>query len=282
ANPPTLEDFAPDDFTWSPQPLARAVTGRRNFRWTVVVLALLVGLAGAIGVMAAASLPATAADERVDAFDDLATRIESSLATFEATLVDGEALAPAAVRLQGLADELVELSTLPDPRLAVIDTGHDLDGIHAAGFEVAAVVGRLASTTLGIADYVAAVDGLIVLPDLPARAQGPDIAELDARLATALAEAGSRVAGLPEVEELQAHRQAAVEALAWFAGWRETYLNALRDDSGNAEWLAAEAARRLADLDTVLVAERERAAGIQRDLVDFAQLRVRELKILTG
>lgn len=268
---------------WTPLPMAPALSRRRTYRWTLVVVALLLGAVGAFGLVAASRAPAQAADARLDAFRSLAGDIRSSLERVDRSLEHG--LVPDsthALRLGGLSDELTGLSSQPNPWAVVVDTGHDLDRVHDQGFLTSATVADVAAQLTAIQRYLAGATGLIVLPALPAEATGPEIAELDAALTISLGQSGARVAALPDTASMDTHRVMAIETIAWLAEWREPYLEALRSGAPDAGDRLAAAQARVTGLETAL--EDARATGLTelRGPVADALAAVAALELLAG
>lgn len=252
---------------WEPADLDRHVSRKRNFRWTVWIMAFLV-----IGAVAAAALLSPRLVERqaeseaadyAAALADLRTALPAtqqilrSLTEPATPASELSNLVPDLSRLQAAADAVIAAGTRPLPEPLPFIPSDALDDLQPSRDAMA----RLGADATAVADqlgdgisYRSLVDSFLQTGDLPTRAETLDIAAVQERLATALAEATGTLAQLPGNEVFAPHRAALTDAVEVYSTWETNYIAALRaGDPVVASQLISQHESLLVSLDNALV-----------------------------
>jgi len=248
---------------WQPDELSRSLRSGRRVRWTVLLIALIVGAAVAIAVIqfprAADQAAQVVADDYRSSMVDLRNQLPSTQQAL-ATLTDpetGEAdlstVVPATAALGALSNTVTQLAgeplspTIPllpwDPMMDLEPTREQMTFIGASGEQIALRLGHgyVYRTTMPL---------LLETPDLPTEASDSQtINALSVDLASALADSADLVASLPQDPAFDATRDVAIEYVERFQAWTIDYLTALRGvDVGQAESLVDELVQMQIDL----------------------------------
>jgi hypothetical protein len=265
---------------WEPADLDRYVSRKRNFRWSVwLMLVVILGAVGAAVLLSPRLVERQAAAEASD-YSDVLTELRGTLPatqqvlkvltepeTATDTLSD---LVPDLSRLQAGADNVVAAAVRPLPTpLPLIPSGalDDLepsrDAMARLGSEATALADRLAD---GIA-YRSLVDGFLDAGELPTSAPTPDINEIQNRLALAFADASGVLGQLPGDPVFADHRAALSAAAEGHRAWESEYR---RDDFETIEQLLDERAQLLTNLEISLVpALAELRVALDADILEL-------------
>ena len=233
--PGALEELLPDlDFDWQPRPLGAAVASRRQYRWPIVIGALLVGVTVLLVARFFVLLPADEAEERLAGYalavDDFASAIDAMESA--ANLTDPVA----AGQFLEAADALREVARPGPPGILPFIPAGPVADVRSARHRLivlANAADSIAERLATAARYRAASQEILDIPLLPFTAP----LELIDPAAKALAEmqATSEAAATDlddEDEEYAAYRESVDAALATLPAWIDRYLLALRRDNG--------------------------------------------------
>lgn len=227
---------------WTPEGLSRPLRSRRNFRWGVFGLALVVGAAATAAIIwlprLAEQRAAVTADEYRTTLTDLRNELPDSQRTLavltspETPDEDLSVVIPATAKLDAKADMVNQLATEPLPSTVVplprnplrelADTREDMTFVGAAGESIATRMGRgyVYRTTMPL---------LLATPELPTVVTGSQqINELSVALASSLADSVDLVASLPSDPAFDSVRNEAIVAVQRFEDWTLDYLATLR------------------------------------------------------
>jgi hypothetical protein len=232
--PGTLEELLPDlDFDWQPRPLGAAVISRRQYRWPIVIGALLIGGAVLFVARFLVLLPADQAEERLAryavAVDEFAAAIDAMESA--ATLTDPVA----AGQFLEAADALREVARPRPPGILPFIPAGPVTDVRSARHRLivlADAADSIAERLATAARYRAASQEILDIPLLPFSAP-PELIDPAARaLADMQATSEAAADGLDdEDEEYAAYRESVDTALATLTAWIDRYLLALRRGS---------------------------------------------------
>lgn len=281
----TLEEPVPDlDFDWRPTPLGKVVVAKREYRWPIVIGAVLIGAAVLFVVRFFIFLPADQAEARLAAYaaavDDFALAIDAMESA--ANLTD-----PAAAgQFLAAAGDLLEVARpgppgfLPfmpaGPVAEVRSVRHRLLVLADSADSIAVRLARAAQYRETSADF-------LDIPLLPTSAP-PELIDPAARaLATMLTESTAAAGRLDDSDEYAGYRESTEQALATVPGWIDRYLLALRrGEEATAVALIAELQATRADT----LVEVERVLGqVEADaatLIVELKRGISEVRILLG
>ena len=228
--PGTTEEPIPDiDFDWQPRPLGRIVTSRRQYRWPIVIGAVLIGAAVLFVARFFILLPADEAEARLAAYSVAVEEFSQAIDAMEAasSLTDPAA----AERFLLAADDLLEVAAPGPPGILPFIPAGPVADVKAARQRLlilAEATEAIAERLARAADYRAASQEILDIPLLPYTAP----AELIDPAAEALAEmqtASESAAGrLDDSDEYAGYRDAVDAALGELSGVIDRYLLALR------------------------------------------------------
>lgn len=292
--PPTREqgtvssaaEEEPDLADWQPNELAKQVTKRRNFRWSVVVAAALVVIS-VVGVWL--WLPTTVAAEAdeeaaeyqaaIAALRDLLPTAQQTLATVTDPAAGSIELIPLSAqltRIDAAATEVLSQASRPfpetlplAPRGALEDLQPTRDTMRLLGDAGSEIVSRMSTTIT----YRTSLDGIFVLPSLPVRADPVQIDRIGVELAEAVATSAAIHSGLPLDPAFDTHRAAVGQALEQFQAAQSSYLLALRNGNEDA---ARSGVARLTAFRTDVFLDLIPALATARSEVDRAILELNE------
>jgi hypothetical protein len=234
------EDDAEDLSGWKPDDLAKQVQSKRNFRWSIVIT---LGIVVAIAVAAVIYLPTTVeteASEEADAYAAVLDQMRATLPDIQQALASATEPATGAIDLLPLSAQLTRLDAaanevvtraaraLPDT-LPLVSRGplEDLEPTRSRmkelGDDGAAIVARIAQTI----SYRTALEGVLVYPSLPVRADPSQINGISVSLAETLAQSSAVLTQLPLEAAFDTHRLQATAAVESFGEWQDAYLDAL-------------------------------------------------------
>lgn len=269
---------------WVPEEMSKTVMSRRNFRWPIIVIALLAGALVATTIVALPLVGSRAADARSEEYRGALSAIRDRLPDVQATLaavtdvstgmtgLSGSAIAG----LAGAADDAGVLAALPlpstfplVPRASVeaLQPHRELTGLAAS--DAAALADRLQK----VFRYRSTTEHLLDLPPLPTGADSATINELSVTLASTLADATGALSEVSADGALGEHRARLGEVIARLGDWQVEYLDALRrEDADRAGDLIEETRTWSRQLESALLAGlgavREE---VDRDLVRLSQ-----------
>ncbi len=252
---------------WEPADLDRHVSRKRNFRWTVWIMAFVV-----IGAIAAAALLSPRLVERQA--DSEAADYTAALADLRGTLPASQQvlrsltepataptelsnLVPDLSRLQAAADTVIEAATRPLPEPLPFIPSDALDDLQPSRDAMARLGGDATEIADQLSDgvsYRSLVASFLDTGELPTTADTLEISSVQERLATALADATGVLAQLPGNEVFADHRAALTDAVETYAAWETDYIAALRNgDAEAASELIAQHEELRRSLDNALV-----------------------------
>jgi len=267
---------------WEPADLDPYVSRKRNFRWTVWIMAvLIIGAVGAAVALSPRLVERQANAEAVEYADVLAElratlpATQSVLAVLTEPSTEVEQLSdlvPDLSRLKAAADGVVEASTTPLPQPLPLIPSDALDDLEPArdsmarlGGDASAIADQISS---GIA-YRSLVDGFLAVRDLPSSADQAQVSAIQEQLALALADATSVLGELPGDAVFSEHRAGLSAAVSSYPDWESAYIAALRtEDAVEATRLTTEHATLLTSLERDLVP----ALATLRSAIDTAIL----------
>ena len=281
-----LDEPVPDlDFDWQPRPLGRVITSRREYRWPIVIGAVLIGAAVLFVARFLILLPADEAEERLvqyaAAVDDFAAAIDAMEAATTLTdpIAAGEFLAAAeALRAVARPGPPGLLPFLP------AGPGTEVKAARRRLIVIAEAADSIADRLATAARYRAASQEILAIPLLPSNTP-PELIDPAAKaLADMEAASGAAADGLgDEDEEYAAYRASVETALAALPSLIDRYLLALRrGDAAAALDVIAELRESrdatLAELEAVLGLVEVEAARLITDL----RRGIEEVRIVIG
>lgn len=261
------ENDAKDLSDWAPKGLAKQVESKRNFRWSIAItLAVIIAIVVAGIVWLPTTVEAEARDEAAAYVAVLATmgatlpEVQQTLATATEPATSAIDLLPLTAqlsRLDAAAGEVVARAaralpeTLPllsrSPLEELEPTRDRMKVLGADGTDIVARISELIS-------YRTTLDGILVYPSLPVRADPSQINGLDVSLALVVTASSSVLDELSVDPAFDAHRLQVAAAVESFDQWRGKYLDALRrDDQDATAALINEAAALRSAVDSSLV-----------------------------
>ena len=247
--PPTREQPAvpmslesgdePDLGDWRPNELARQVGQKRNFRWSLVITAaVLLAVVVAAWLWLPTTVTAEAEEEAADYvaviedLRDLLPEAQQALAAATDPATEAINLFPLSAqltRLDAASGEVIARAARPLPDTLPLASRGPLEDLEptrtamkALGETGMAIVGRMADTIT----YRTSLDGILVYPSLPVRADPSQINGLSVAETQATSE--SIEANLPRDPAFDAHRFTVAKVLDEFSAWQTRYLDALR------------------------------------------------------
>lgn len=283
--PATTDEPIPDiDFDWQPRPLGRLITSRRQYRWPIVIGAVLIGAAVLFVARFFILLPADEAEARlaeyaiaVDEFSQAIDAMESA-----SSLTDPVA----ASQFLQAADDLREVARPGPPGILPFIPAGPVGDVKAARQRLlilAEAADTIAERLARAADYRAASEEILDIPLLPYTAP-PELidpaAEALSKMQTASESAASR---LDDSEEYAGYREALDTALGELSGVIDRYLLALRRSTeGEAVAAVAELQalrdRTITEVETVLG---QVEADAETLIVDLRNV-IEQVRILVG
>lgn len=263
--PAPRADAAPD---WQPAAAAPPTDRRIQFRWWMVIVpAVIVAIVVAGALWLPTTSDAEARDEARDyigVLDDMRATlpdVQQTLATATEPASTPIDLLPLTGRLSTLQAAAGAVATrasreLPEtlpmaPRAPLEDLIPTRQRMQVLASQGLAIADRIATTI----DYRTTLDGILVYPSLPVRADPRQIDVLSGELADTLAASSATAADLPSDDPaFTAHRERVQATVASFDDWRESYLDALRrEDQNEAAALIDDAAELRRELFTSIV-----------------------------
>ena len=214
---------------WAPEELSRTMSTRRNFRWPIVLTALVVGAVAWAALAWMPSITERRAAVRADAYQralfDLRVLLpDAQLALLAATANDGPAFEGPLTKigqLRSQAEIVADLGLEPLPRAMPFSSPTDIEALEP----IRDRVGQIASETTQIVDRLGAIleyrnltNTLFVLPQLPTEANGQTANELSVTLAAALADSVGVLESFPSDPLLAPHTEIVSQAVARFSG----------------------------------------------------------------
>jgi hypothetical protein len=247
APPPETHDLEPGEETdfmdFRPEGLAKQVESKRNFRWSIVVtLAIILAIVIAAIVMLPATVE-TEAREEATAYASVLDAMRATLPDTQQTLASATDPATSAIDLLPLSAQLTRLDAaagevvtraarpLPDTlpllsRAPLEELVPTRDKMQLLGEDGTSIVARI-STTIA---YRTTLDGILVYPSLPVRADPSQVNGLGVSLAETLAQSSAILIDLPLDPAFDTHRLQVAAAVDSFEDWQTAYLDALRRD----------------------------------------------------
>jgi hypothetical protein len=225
-----------------------------------------------IGAIAAAAILSPRLVERQAASE--AAEYSATLADLRATLpatqqvlrtltepataaTDLSNLVPDLSRLQAAADALIDTATRPLPEPLPFIPSDALDDLEPSRDAMARLGGTATEVANRLSDAVAyrsLVASFLDVGDLPSTADTLDIAPVQERLATALADATGILAQLPGSQVFSDHRTELTDAIEVYGSWETNYIAALRaGDAGVAADLISQHEELRTALDNALI-----------------------------
>ena len=283
--PGTTEEPIPDlDFDWQPRPLGRIITSKREYRWPIVIGAVVIGAAVLFVARFFVLLPAAEAEARLAAYATAVDEFSSAIDAMEsaASLTDPVA----ASRFLQAADDLREVASPGPPGILPFIPAGPVADVKAARHRLlilADAADAFADRLARAAAYRTASEEILAIPLLPFSAP----AELIDPAAEALADMqfASEAAAdrLDDDEEYAAYRVVVENALAEMDGLIDRYLLALRRATAGE---AAAAVAQLQALRDGTISELESVVGqVEEDaealIVDLRTV-IDQVQIIVG
>lgn len=279
------EEPIPDlDFDWQPRPLGKIVVSKREYRWPIVIGAVLIGAAVLFVARFFVLLPADEAEARLAAYSTAVDEFAAAIDAMEAaaTLTDPVA----ASQFLEAADELREVAEPGPPGILPFIPAGPVADVKAARQRLLILADAsddFAERLDRAADYRAASEEILDIPLLPYTAP-PELIDPAAEALAEMQLASELAAGrLDDDEEYAAYRAAVDEALEELSGLIDRYLLALRRATeGEAVAAVAELQalrdRTLSEVEVVLERVETDAEAL---IVDLRNL-IGQVKILVG
>lgn len=255
----------PDDDTQ----LAPVLRSRRNFRWPIVIILLLLIGGVAVAALVVPRQVESAAVEHRQLFYDAAAGVRGYLPDSQGALdaitnpaADNAAVSaavPTIAELDTRAFALQEAASEPLPTTLPLIPAPEVDALEpfqdravVLGASSSVVARRLGNGYV----YRTSIPLLLQPGDLPTEAETQEINEISVRLAESLATDAGIVADLPDDPSFTATRVLAVETIDRYAEWQQDYLGALAGEDGEAATLLiSEFDALLADLEATTTAD---------------------------
>jgi hypothetical protein len=284
----TSEDEAPAG-EWEPERFSRTAISGRSFRWSVLLVAVLLAVGAVALLLAATGIPQSRAAEVASRYHQSSGRLEDVLpdARQAASLVadpesDLTVLAEAAVPLARLKTRSLELSTLasqPLPNSPPLASRQPIETLVPARdrLQQAAEAAEATQGLLGnVLDHRLLVARTFQLPPLPVSASPGQIGDLGVELAITLADTLDVIAQLPDEPVLAAHRHGLEGLAERFEAWQATYLDALRRED------VEEATRLVEELQQAVAFVRADLAEPLSSVEQGAQQQFDQIEVLLG
>ena len=226
----TAEEEIPDlDFDWQPRPLGKIITSKREYRWPIVIGAVLIGAAVLFVARFLVFLPADEAEARLEAYSVAVDEFAAAIDAMEAAASHTDPAA--ASRFLQAADDLREVAEPGPPGILPFIPAGPVADVTAARQRLlilADAADEFAERLDRAADYRAASEEILDIPLLPFTAP-PELIDPAAEALADMQLASESAAGrLDDSEEYAAYRAAVEEALGELPGLIDRYLLALR------------------------------------------------------
>ena len=252
---------------WEPADLDRYVSRKRNFRWSVWVMGLvIIGAVVAAVLLSPRLVERQAASEAADYSEALGTLRGTLPASQQVLRVltepDTEAdnlsdLVPDLSRLQAAADEVVDLAVRPLPQPLPLVPSDALDNLEPSRDAMGVLGSDATMLSVRLADgiaYRSLIEGFLDFGEVAANAPVAEISGIQERLALALADASAVLAELPGDPVFTEHRDALAAAVTAYRDWETNLIAALRNrEVTTAQRLLDDHADLLEDLEQMLV-----------------------------
>ncbi len=298
--PRARDSHAPDealpdeDLGWEPRPLESGARSSRTFRWSVILMALTLGVGAVFLVQIALGIPERRAETRRAEYQaslqDLATvtpdvAVVADLITNprESGIVQGLVTV---VQLDDRAEWVHSVASRDLPSVPPLLPAGPLDDLADIRDRMLAIVDRAETISARLSDtisYRLAFERAFQLPPLPLSATEAAAQEAGTSLTMMLADSVEAAANLPDDDFLRAHRGQVDILIGWFTDWQAEYLLALRvGDSGRADQLLSEARQRIVDLGNALVQPLDDMDSWATEAIADLDARIEEALLLLG
>lgn len=232
------QDVSPD---WQPEGFSSEAGSRRTFRWSVVLLALLLAVGALALLILAIRVPENRAANLSSRYSDAITALHEVLpaARQAAGLVtdpamSAEALSPTAAPLARFEARARELAGLADEPLSTpppLASNQPIEALRPVRERLQQAAQRATETQARldlVLDYRLLADRAFRLPSLPLTASQEQVSELNAQLSVVLSDSIDLVGRLPDDPALADHKARLDELLGELETFQAAYLNAVR------------------------------------------------------
>jgi hypothetical protein len=294
ASQPASEALPDEDLDWEPRPLESRAKSSRTFRWTVILMALTLGVGAVFLVQIGLGIPERRAETR---------RVEYRTALEELAAVTPDVAVVADLitnpRESGIVQGLVTVVQLDDraewvhsvasrelPGVPPLLPSGPIDDLAGIRDRMLAIVDRAETISARLSDtisYRLAFERAFELPPLPLSATEAAAQEAGTALTMMLADSVEAAANLPDDDFLRAHRGQVDILIGWLADWQADYMLALRaGESERADQLLSEARRRIAGLENALVQPLDDMDAWAAAAIEDLDARIDEALLLIG
>lgn len=259
------EPLADEDVDWTPRPLASGARTSRSFRWSVVLMALTLGVGAFFLVRIGLGIPERRAEARrveyQGALQEMSTVVPDIAIVADLITDPGEpGIVQGLVTVVQLDDRAEwvhtvasrDLPSVPPllPRGAIDDLADIRDRMLAIVDRAETISGRLSDTV----SYRLAFERAFQLPPLPLSATEAAAQEAGSALTVMLTDSVEAAANLPDDDLLRTHREQVDILIGWLTTWQSDYLVALRaGDSARTDELLSQARQRITQIQADLV-----------------------------
>jgi hypothetical protein len=252
---------------WAPEAMDRAISSRRTFRWTSLILAVLAVTLVAVALVLLPSIARSRANDRRQLYRDALSDLRNELPDTQTSLAIATDPGSDLTEIQDRSTELTQLASyvsgveeatqLPLPTAPPLTSKapiNDLEPIRSRLEPIATNGLTIQRRISNLVSYRSLLGSFLQLPELPTAADSAQQSELRVALAAANAESASVLSELPSDVALDDHHAQARALSERFADWQVEYLEALRtEDVATAQTLVAELETSIADLNNALV-----------------------------
>jgi hypothetical protein len=259
------EPVPDEDIDWQPRPLATGMRSSRGFRWTVVFMAITLGIGAFLLIQLAFDIPQRRAAARIAEYEGALQELSSVVP--DVALVADLITNP---RDPGMIQGLVTIVQLDDraewvhtiasrdlPGVPPLTPSGAIDELAEVQDRMLAIVDRTETISARLSDTVSyrlAFERAFELPPLPISATELAVQEASTALTIMLADSIEAAANLPDDDLFRAHRGQVDILIGWLTDWQSGYLLALRSgDPEQVDRLLTEARLRISDLEADLV-----------------------------
>lgn len=270
---------------WVPDAMSRAITSKRTFRWTSLILAIVAVALVAVALVLLPSITRSRANDRRQLYRDTLSNLRTELPDTQTSLAIATDPGSDLAQIQDRSTELTQLASsvsavedaaqlaLPSsPPLTSKAPIEELEPIRRRLEPIGSNGLTIQRRISNLVSYRSLLASFLQLPDLPTSANSDQQSELRVSLAAANAQSASVLAELPSDVALDDHHAQARALSERFGDWQVEYLEALRtEDAASAGTLVAELEASLSDLNDALVTPLAQIRRqVDNDIIDLA------------